>query len=75
MYHMTRGYDESSRLVTEPVASSSAPNLISEDDIPPVDIRPSVYGSLDNSVNALSNAETDPLLTESEIEPKGNPRV
>lgn len=75
MYHMTRGYDESSRLVSDPVASSSAPNLTSDDDIPPVDVRPSVYGSLDIAVNALSNSETEPLLDASEGEPKENPRV
>ncbi|XP_063530189.1 transmembrane protein 184C [Cydia strobilella] len=58
MYHLTRGYDESSRLVNEPT-SSSAPNLTVEE--PAVDIRPSVYGSVDTTVTA-SASDSEPLL-------------
>lgn len=64
MYHMARGYDESSRLVNEPVPSSSAPNLSVDIEPPPVEIRPSVYGSLDNTVAGISTISgTEPLLS------------
>ncbi|XP_023938212.1 transmembrane protein 184C [Bicyclus anynana] len=68
MYHMARGYDESTRLVTEPAPSSSAPNLTIEPTEPPsVEIRPSVYGSLENTMTSASmNSETEPLLDHSE---------
>lgn len=60
MYHMTRGYDESSRLVSEqPVPSSSAPNLTIE--TPTVETRPTVYGSIENQAVSM-NSETDPLI-------------
>lgn len=58
MYHMARGYDESSRLVNEPT-SSSAPNLTVEE--PAVDVRPTVYGSVDTTVTA-SASDSEPLL-------------
>lgn len=59
MYHMARGYDESSRLVSEPT-SSSAPNLTVEEPSA-IDIRPSTYGSVDTTVTA-SASDTEPLL-------------
>ncbi|KAF9822839.1 hypothetical protein SFRURICE_000908 [Spodoptera frugiperda] len=64
MYQMARGYDESSRLVSEQaIPSSSAPNLTVDTETPAVEVRPSVYGSLDNTVSAIStNSETQPLL-------------
>ncbi|KAI8440444.1 hypothetical protein MSG28_001744 [Choristoneura fumiferana] len=58
MYHMARGYDESSRLVSEPT-SSSAPNLTVDE--PSIDVRPSTYGSVDTTVTA-SASDTEPLL-------------
>lgn len=59
MYHMARGYDESSRLVAEvPVPSSSAPNLTVEP--PPVQVRPSTYGSI--GVVSTASDETEPLI-------------
>lgn len=64
MYHMTRGYDESSRLMGEPVPSSSAPNLTTETETPSVEVRPSAYGSLENTVTNMSM--TDPLLDASD---------
>lgn len=71
MYHMARGYDESSRLVhsEQPVPSSSAPNLTV--DPPPVQIRPSTYGSIGNASISTSD-ETEPLLDEDlrPIDPK-----
>lgn len=67
MYHMTRGYDESSRLMGEPVPSSSAPNLTTETETPSVEVRPSAYGSLENTVTNMSmTSETDPLLDASD---------
>ncbi|KAF9409332.1 hypothetical protein HW555_011276 [Spodoptera exigua] len=64
MYQMARGYDESSRLVSEQaIPSSSAPNLTVDTEPPAVEVRPSVYGSLDNTMSAIStNSETQPLL-------------
>lgn len=64
---MARGYDESSRLMSEqPIPSSSAPNLtVGVEDLEPpaVEVRPSAYGSLENTVSAMStNSETEPLL-------------
>ncbi|CAK1551965.1 unnamed protein product [Leptosia nina] len=75
MYHMTRGCDESSRLVNEQVPSSSAPALTVEATEPPsVEVRPSVYGSLDNTMATSSmNSETDPLLDMSDD--KTDPKV
>lgn len=60
---MTRGYDESSRLMSDDsIPSSSAPNLTVVE-APEVEIRSSVYGSIDNTVNTvLSNSDTEPLL-------------
>ncbi|CAG9792136.1 unnamed protein product [Diatraea saccharalis] len=71
MYHMPRGYDESSRLVTEPVPSSSTPNATEEADASPVEIRPTTYGSIETTV---SNSDTEPLMGDRhdsiEIDPK-----
>ncbi|XP_045491984.1 transmembrane protein 184C [Colias croceus] len=76
-YHMTRGYDESSRLVTEQDASSSAPDLTVEATEPPsVEVRPSVYGSLENTIATGSlNSETDPLLDISDDNKTPDPKV
>ncbi|XP_046978806.1 transmembrane protein 184C [Vanessa cardui] len=73
MYHMARGYDESSRLVGEPVPSSSAPNLtIEATEPPPVEVRPSVYGSIENTMGGSISSETEPLINtnDSNIDPK-----
>ncbi|XP_050362628.1 transmembrane protein 184C [Nymphalis io] len=74
MYHMARGYDESSRLVGEPVPSSSAPNLTIEATEPPsVEVRPSVYGSIENTKGGSISSETEPLINSNEndnIDPK-----
>lgn len=76
MYHMARGYDESSRLVSEPsIPSSSAPNLTVDFEPPPVEVRPSVYGSLDNTVTTVSNSETEPLLDLAVDKPTEDPKV
>lgn len=77
MYHMTRGYDESSRLVSEPVPSSSAPNLVLDTEPPNVDIRSTTYGSIENTVTTGSlNSETDPLIDISdESNYKQDPKV
>ncbi|CAG9563279.1 unnamed protein product [Danaus chrysippus] len=61
MYHMARGYDESSRL-NEPTASS-APNISVESVEPTVEVRTSVYGSLENTMTTGSlTSETEPLI-------------
>lgn len=75
MYHMARGYDESSRLVSEPVPSSSAPNLTVDLEPPTVEVRPSVYGSLDNTAAISTNSETEPLLDLHRDEPIYDPKV
>ncbi|KAL0884110.1 hypothetical protein ABMA27_016129 [Loxostege sticticalis] len=62
MYHMTRGCDESSRLVSEPATtSSSVPNLTLEAELPPVEVRPTTYGSIENTLSGSS--ETEPLIS------------
>lgn len=62
MYHLTRGCDESSRLVADPVASSSVPNLTTtEEELPPVEVRPTTYGSIDTFSTSV-NPETEPLI-------------
>lgn len=61
MYHMARGSDENTRLVTEPATSTSAPNLTVEPP-PDVEIRPT-YGSIDSTLSiASTNSDTEPLL-------------
>ncbi|XP_013175452.1 PREDICTED: transmembrane protein 184C [Papilio xuthus] len=76
MYHMARGYDESSRLVTEPVPSSSAPNLTMDTEPPNVDIRSTTYGSIENTVTTGSlNSETEPLLDITEDTNRIDPKV
>ncbi|XP_026491371.1 transmembrane protein 184C [Vanessa tameamea] len=74
MYHMARGCDESSRLVGEPVPSSSAPNLTIEATEPPsVEVRPSVYGSIENTMGGSITSETEPLINTNDsnnIDPK-----
>lgn len=76
MYHMARGYDESTRLMSEqPIPSSSAPNLSVDMEPPPVEVRPSAYGSIDNTVTAVSmNSETEPLL-DIDNKTKDDPKV
>ncbi|XP_013185709.1 transmembrane protein 184C [Amyelois transitella] len=69
MYHMARGADESSRLMSEPVASSSAPSLTIDPD-PNVEIRPTTYGSIDTT---LVNSDAEPLISNDER--NGNPNV
>ncbi|XP_045459527.1 transmembrane protein 184C [Melitaea cinxia] len=67
MYHMARGCDESSRLVGEPVSSSSAPNLTVEATEPPsVEVRPTIYGSIENTMTSPMNPETEPLIDRDE---------
>lgn len=71
MYHMTRGYDENSRLMSEEApTSSSAPAQVFEEPeaiVPPVEVRPTTYGSVDTTVTIGStNSETDPLVNDSE---------
>jgi hypothetical protein len=68
MYHLARGYDESSRLVNEPVASSSAPNFTTEIESPVVEIRPATYGSIETTVTGSTNSETEPLISD-RVEP------
>ncbi|XP_047526442.1 transmembrane protein 184C [Vanessa atalanta] len=74
MYHMARGCDESSRLVGEPVPSSSAPNLTIEATEPPsVEVRPSVYGSIENTMGGSITSEIEPLINTNDsnnIDPK-----
>lgn len=72
MYHMARGYDESSRLVSEPVPSSSAPNLTMDTETPNVDIRSTTYGSIENTTTGSLNSESEPLLdiTDTNQDPK-----
>ena len=70
MYHMARGYDESSRLVNEPVPSSSAPNLTIETTDPAVEVRPTLYGSIENTVAGSLNSEIEPLINSDNIDPK-----
>lgn len=74
MYHMTRGCDESSRLMSEPVASSSAPNLTVDLDTPSVEVRPTTYGSIETTV---MSSDTEPLLNDTEdLNPTNeNPKV
>ena len=76
MYHMARGYDESTRLMSEqPIPSSSAPNLTVDLEPPPVEVRPSAYGSLESTAAAIStNSETEPLLDFSD-QAKDDPKV
>lgn len=63
MYHLTRGCDESSRLVSEPATSSSVPNLTTtEEELPPVEVRPTTYGSIDTFATS-TNSENEPLIT------------
>ncbi|KOB72548.1 Uncharacterized protein OBRU01_10139 [Operophtera brumata] len=70
MYHMARGYDESSRLVSEqPLPSSSAPNLTVDE--PAVEVRPSAYGSIESTA-VSTNSETEPLIAD---ERPNDPRV
>ncbi|XP_059061904.1 transmembrane protein 184C [Achroia grisella] len=77
MYHMARGYDESSRLVSEEAASSSAPNLSVNAEPPPVEVRPTTYGSIHTSLTADStNSESEPLLHVSDEQlSDDNPKV
>ncbi|KAJ2950459.1 hypothetical protein O0L34_g8702 [Tuta absoluta] len=76
MYHMTRGYDESSRLVTDQPAAFSAPPLAHthaeiEDEPPRVEMRPSTYGSVDSTATLGStNSDTDPLISKDDDHPR-----
>lgn len=61
MYHMARGYDESSRLMSDKASTStSAPNLTVSVDPPNTDTRPTVYGSIETA--GPTNSDTEPLI-------------
>lgn len=67
---MARGCDESSRLVSEPTPSSSAPNLTIETTEPTVEVRPTTYGSIENTVSGSMNSELEPLIDSDKNDPK-----
>lgn len=77
MYHMARGYDESSRLMSDHAStSSSAPNLtVNVDPQQPVDARPTVYGSMETAV--ATSSDTEPLidLKDDRATSRDNPKV
>ncbi|KAL4703312.1 hypothetical protein ACJJTC_006675 [Scirpophaga incertulas] len=66
MYHMTRGCDESSRLVNDSVSSSSVPNLSVEAEMPAVETRPTTYGTLESAVQGSTNSDTVPFISHEE---------
>ncbi|VVC91698.1 transmembrane protein 184C [Leptidea sinapis] len=73
MYHMARGYDESSRLVNEQgPTNSTSDSIVEATEPPPVEVRTSAYGSLENTITTASmNSETEPLISDdSSSDPK-----
>lgn len=66
MYHMARGYDESSRLVDNMPTSSSAPALVVNADCP--EQRPTTYGSIETP--CPDSTDTEPLIGSSTDNPE-----
>ncbi|XP_011568372.2 transmembrane protein 184C [Plutella xylostella] len=78
MYTMARGYDESSRLMSDPVAPSTSAPPLTVDVEPPPDPRATTYGSIDTTMTTGStNSDTEPLIDMSEDRPlpKDDPKA